>query len=259
MAAFTGRSAAPVKLSTVPFPAVTLFIDLGDAEVVEARGGDGIRGSGVVGIGAAQLRVRARHLECLQVRLSPTLAYAVLGEAVDDLAADTVGLDRIWGIEAERLCNRVYEQPDWDDRFAIVESALAYRCLSERRVDAEVTRAWHHLSARHGRIRVEQLADDVGWSRKRLWSRFRSQIGITPKRAAQLVRFDRAAHLLASGQSAATVAAECGYTDQSHLNRDTTTLAGLTPGGVATARWLQADPVAWPSSRSPAAPIATLD
>jgi hypothetical protein len=31
-----------------------------------------------------------------------------------------------------------------------------------------------------GRIRVEGLAAEIGWSRKRLWSRFRSQIGIAP-------------------------------------------------------------------------------
>ncbi|MEV4112185.1 hypothetical protein [Nonomuraea sp. NPDC049695] len=51
-------------------------------------------------------------------------------------------------------------------------------------------------------MRVDGLADEVGWSRKRLWSRFRSQLGITPKRAARLVRFDHAAHLLAAGHAA---------------------------------------------------------
>src|SRR5216683_4059098 len=78
-------------------------------------------------------------------------------------------------------------------------------------------------------IRVAELAAATGWSRKRLWSRFRSQIGLTPKRAAQLVRFDHAAHRLAAGHSAALVAAESGYTDQSHLHRDVTTFAGVTP------------------------------
>jgi hypothetical protein len=40
--------------------------------------------------------------------------------------------------------------------------------------------------------RVGELAAEVGWSRKRLWSRFRSQIGVASKRAARLVRFDHA-------------------------------------------------------------------
>ncbi|WP_209445487.1 hypothetical protein [Streptomyces roseochromogenus] len=41
-----------------------------------------------------------------------------------------------------------------------------------------------------GGARVERLAAEVGWSRKRLWSRFRTQTGLSPKHAAQLVRLD---------------------------------------------------------------------
>ena len=97
-----------------------------------------------------------------------------------------------------------------------------------------------------GRVRVHGLADEVGWSRKRLWSRFRSQIGLTPKRATQLARFDHAAHLLAAGHAAASVAAQSGYADQSHLHREVKAITGLTPTAVATAPWLAIDDVAWP-------------
>jgi AraC-like DNA-binding protein len=98
-----------------------------------------------------------------------------------------------------------------------------------------------------GRLRVDQLAGEVGWSRKRLWSRFRSQVGITPKRAAQLVRFDHAAHRLAAGRSIARVAVESGYVDQSHLHRDAIAFAGVTPTAVAVAPWLAVDGIAWPT------------
>jgi AraC-like DNA-binding protein len=77
-------------------------------------------------------------------------------------------------------------------------------------VDPEVAYAWRQMVRGHGRVRIDELAAETGWSRKRLWSRFRSEIGLTPKRAAQLVRFDRAAHLLAAGENIADVAAESG-------------------------------------------------
>src|SRR5438552_2130251 len=108
--------------------------------------------------------------------------------------------------------------------------------------------AWRRTVTSRGRVRVAGLAEEVGWSRKRLWSRFRSQIGLTPKRAAQLVRFDHAAHLLAAGHAAASVAAQSGYVDQSHLHREVKAITGVTPTAVATAPWLAIDDVAWPAA-----------
>jgi AraC-like DNA-binding protein len=86
---------------------------------------------------------------------------------------------------------------------------------------------------------------EIGWSRKRLWSRFRSQIGLPAKRAAKLVRFDHAAHRLSAGEPPGRVAAEAGYADQSHLHRDVLAFSTVTPGVVADEPWLAVDPVAW--------------
>lgn len=138
----------------------------------------------------------------------------------------------------------------WDERFAFVEAALAQRQEAGRAVDPEVVFAWERMAASRGRVRVERLAAETGWSRKRLWSRFLSQIGLTPKRAARLVRFDHAAHLLASGHSPALVAAESGYADQSHLHHEIMAFAGMTPSAVTAAPWLSVDPVAWPSAET---------
>jgi AraC-like DNA-binding protein len=79
---------------------------------------------------------------------------------------------------------------------------------------------------------VGELVESCGWSRKRLWSRFESQIGLTPKRAAMLVRFRHAVEGLLAGRPAADVAVACGYTDQSHLCRDVSSFADTTPGAL---------------------------
>ncbi|MFI6175592.1 helix-turn-helix domain-containing protein [Nonomuraea sp. NPDC051191] len=125
---------------------------------------------------------------------------------------------------------------------------LGRRLGDHPRVDLQVARAWRRTLSTRGRVRVDGLPDEVGWSRKRLWSRFRSQLGITPGRAARLVRFHHAAHLLAAGHAASRVAAENGYVDQSHLHREVATFAGLTPTALAVAPWLAVDDVAWPAS-----------
>jgi AraC-like DNA-binding protein len=136
----------------------------------------------------------------------------------------------------------------WDERFTIAADVLGRRLGDRPPADPEVAHTWRRTLTSRGRVRVDGLAGEVGWSRKRLWSRFRSQLGITPKCAAQLVRFDHAAHLLAAGHPAARVAADSGYADQSHLHREVKAITGLTPSGLAAAPWLAIDDVAWPAA-----------
>lgn len=82
-------------------------------------------------------------------------------------------------------------------------------------------------------MRVRDLAELTGWSRKRVWSRFTTQVGVTPKRAAMVVRFRCAFDLLVTGHSPADVAVACRYSDQSHLHRDVSAFSGITPGVLA--------------------------
>jgi AraC-like DNA-binding protein len=248
MAGFSGRAPDPVDLRVIPYPAATVVIDFGDGLVID-EGGRQQRGSIVVGLAPGAVRACGQEIECMQIRLSPVVAHAVLGASAE-LEGTAVALDDLWGRDAERTRDRLRAAGSWDERFAIAETALARRHEAGRAVDPEVAFAWAAMATNRGRVRVERLADEVGWSRKRLWSRFRSQVGLTPKRAAQLVRFDHAAHRLAAGHSAALVAAESGYVDQSHLHRDVVAFSGVTPTAVAVAPWLAVDDVAWAAFRA---------
>jgi AraC-like DNA-binding protein len=171
----------------------------------------------------------------------------VLG-ASTELTGTVAALQDVWARDARQVEQRLRAATSWDERFTIAAEVLGRRLDARPSVDPEVARTWRQTLTSRGRVRVDGLADEVGWSRKRLWSRFRSQIGLTPKRAAQLVRFDHAAHLLAAGHAAASVAAQSGYADQSHLHREVKAIAGVTPTAVATAPWLAIDDVAWPAS-----------
>lgn|GEM_PF-4906522 len=122
---------------------------------------------------------------------------------------------------------------------------LTRRYAAADRPDAAVGWAWQQIVAARGAGRIERLADELGWSRKRLWSQFRTRIGLTPKRAARLVRFDHAVHRLVAGQPAAEVAAEISYADQSHLHHEITDFTGLTPGSVVGEPFLAVDDRAW--------------
>lgn len=249
MAGFRDRGRAPGGHRAIPHPGVTLAVEFGAAPLIVDAAGRRLRGSVVAGLGfgPGELRVRGEYFEAVQVRLSPLVARAVLGVSPADLDGAVVALDDLWGREASRIRERLSEAPSWEGRFALADALLARRRGTRASVDPEVAWAWRRIVSSRGLIRVDGLADEVGWSRKRLWSRFRSQIGLPPKRAAKLVRFDHAVHRLATGEGAARVAAESGYADQSHLHRDVVAFTGLTPATVAGEPWLAIDDFAWPT------------
>jgi AraC-like DNA-binding protein len=241
MAGFRGRAPTQLALQLVPYPAVTVFIEFGDGALIDASGAHRT-GGGIVGLTPGTVTAVGRNVDCLQIRLSPVLAHAVFG---DGDPTGVLPLDAVWGRGAQHLCERLYTAASWDERFAIATTELVRRREAGPGVDPEVAAAWKWMVRSHGQVRIEHIADEIGWSRKRLWSRFGTQIGLPPKRAAQLIRFDDAAHRLAAGTAPVEVADACGYADQSHLHRDARLFAGLTPTGVAAAPWLDIDPVAW--------------
>jgi AraC-like DNA-binding protein len=247
-----------VDIAMVAHPSVTLFVDLSEGEgLVYDTHGRHERGSVVVGLLPGDLRAAGCGAgERLQIRLEPVAATAVLG-ASTELSGAMVSLKEVWGRDAGRAEDQLRTAASWDERFTIAAEILGRRLGARLRVDPEIAYTWRRTLTSRGRVRVDDLADEVGWSRKRLWSRFRSQLGITPKRAAQLVRFDHAAHLLATGHAPASVAAESGYADQSHLHREVKAFAGLTPTAVAVAPWLAIDGVAWPASSPTRSPAVT--
>ncbi|GHJ35553.1 AraC family transcriptional regulator [Streptomyces sp. TS71-3] len=252
MAGFRQRTPAPVDIAMVAHPSVTLLVDLSGTEgILYDVHGRCERGSVVAGLVPGDLRASGWGAgDCLQIRLEPVVAGAVFG-ASWELSGAVVPFAEVWGRDAGRVEDELRRAASWDARFAIAVDLLGRRLAARPPVDPEVAHAWRRMGAGRGRVRVERLADEVGWSRGRLWSRFRSQLGITPKRAARLVRFDHAARLLVAGHAAAGVAAASGYADQSHLHREVRAFTGLTPAAVAAAPWLAIDDVAWPDS-SPA-------
>lgn len=248
MAGFGVRTSTFVDIAMVAHPSVTVLFDLSQAGgiVYQADGGQRQCGSFVAGLLPGRLRAGGWNGECLQIRLSPVVAASVFG-ASTELSGTVASLEDVWGRDAGQLEEKLRATGSWDKRFTIAADVLARRLDGRPSIDPEVAFSWRRTVAGRGRIRVDGLADEVGWSRQRLWSRFRSQIGLTPKRAAQLVRFDHAAHLLAAGHAPASTAAQSGYVDQSHLHRDVKAITGITPSAVATAPWLAIDHIAWPA------------
>lgn len=251
LAGFRDRDAGPLDAPVVPHPAVTLILEFGDGPlVVDTATSRQQLTSLVAGFTHGGLRVRGENVRCVEVRLSPVVAYAVLGVSPADLEHAVVSFDDLWGRDVSRLREQLGEARSWQDRFALTDALLADRGATGTSTDPEVAWSWERIVGSGGRVRIDELAAEVGWSRKRLWSRFRAQTGLPPKRAAKLVRFDQAVHRLAAGENAARIAADGGYADQSHLHRDILEFTGVTPATVAREPELAVDDTGWADTAS---------
>lgn len=100
---------------------------------------------------------------------------------------------------------------------------------------AEEARA--HLEARFAeKVSLGALGDRAGVSAFALLRAFRAATGLSPHEYQTLLRVTRARHLLRGGAGIASVAAEVGFCDQSHLHRHFRRIVGLTPSGYLRAQ-----------------------
>jgi AraC-like DNA-binding protein len=179
----------------------------------------------------------------IQLSLTVRGARALLGVPAGTLASLDLHLDDVLGPVAGELVGRMRAARTWPARFAALDDVLLR--LADRRaaeVATELREAWRLTSASGGQLPVAELAARVGWSERHLRHRFAAETGLTPKAAAQVVRFDRARRRLGSSVARggdvdlAVLAADCGYADQAHLTRAWRRFAGLPPR-----RWMAAE------------------
>jgi len=85
------------------------------------------------------------------------------------------------------------------------------------------------LAARPG-LEVRDVAASVGVHPVVLARRYRRHFGQTPGAAIRQMRADRASERVGRGGDLASVAADAGYADQSHMTREFLTIFGMTPG-----------------------------
>ena len=167
--------------------------------------------------------------ECVQVDFTPLGAYRFFGGGVVDLAARMVDMSDVLGRDGRQLRERMGATACWQHRFDLLEDFIAGR--ANHLPSPEIAFAWRRLALSAGSARITALAGEIGWSRKHLVERFRSELGLAPKSIARMMRFHRACRLARSGTAPgwAGIAAESGFADQAHLVREFGELAGETP------------------------------
>jgi AraC-like DNA-binding protein len=183
------------------------------------------------------LHTRAAHLKELGsgrgigMDLTPAGCRSLLGMPVSEIGGLVLPLDELLGPPGRDLLDRLHEAASWSASFAILDDVLLGSRGRLRPVDSAMRQAWTRLTG--DRVRVNDVAAEVGYSPRHLTERFSREYGLPPKTVARLSRFDRSRSLLQVSDSPtlAAVATACGYADQAHLAREWREFAGASPTG----------------------------
>lgn len=252
MDGYSAEGLAPGVHRGLPSAGLTLVLGLGRplrTAPSEQAWADGVRDAQWVSLGG--LHTRAAMVEQpgrwagVQLTLHPVGVRRLLGVPASDLPVGSWDAGDLLGREVERVVEELHAAPDWPGRYDAVGrfllrlAARADRGASHHGPSPEVEEAWRLLTGPAPRA-VADVADTVGYSRRRLTQLLTAETGHGPKTLQRLARFDTARREVvtaaAAGSSLAQVAARTGYYDQSHLVRDFHEFAGLGPSA-----WLAAE------------------
>lgn len=161
----------------------------------------------------------------LGMRLRPARLGGLIDAQADGLTDQHHQMDFLGGRPAETLLAELFEADSVEAQVAALEQHVGRAWRAQPRLDA-LDRAVAAIQRHAGDIRVEKLVEEIALSRRQLERQFLDAVGLTPKQFCRVVRFQHVLARLRDGQAnRAALAAELGFTDQSHLRRDFIALA----------------------------------
>jgi AraC-like DNA-binding protein len=231
----------PARHRGLPSPYLTLIFTMDDPLVIEThpdpRQAAGSYDSLAGGLHLTPaLITHAGRQSGVQVTVSPLGCRALFGRPASELRDQDVDAAELLGRHVvDEVRHGLLTAPDWARRFAVLDSVLTRvvedQVVEDQEVAPQIAYALQRMQTPG--VSVAELADEVGWSGRYLTDRFRAEIGLRPKEATRVARFDRARRALRPSARLADIAATHGFADQSHFVREFHAFAGCTPS-----RWI---------------------
>lgn len=181
-----------------------------------------------------ELQVKA-STTLIGVRLRPGVAFNLTGVAAHSILNRRTSLNDYDTLREFTSIDPVPKTAmEW---IASLQKLLLDR-LAETSINPIVAKALEEIHAEYGRVSVTDIAARCGISERHLCRLMRDWIGYGTKQYASVVRFQSTLAQMerAPDSTAAVLATDAGYFDQSHLNVDVARYAGDTPGSLVSER-----------------------
>ena len=171
------------------------------------------------------------------VRFHPGAAPSVLGLPTSELVDLTLETEELWGRSAVALGELLNPAASPEEALAGLQRHIVARLPDAEPLDPLVSEAVRQLMPWRT-DEVGSLTASLYVSERHLRRRFQATVGLAPKPLHRMLRFQGflalAQHAIAQGKAPtddglALLAAEAGYADQPHLNRECLRLTGVSP------------------------------
>jgi AraC-like DNA-binding protein len=169
------------------------------------------------------------------IQFRPGGAYPFIGIPANEVSNATYALDDIWPREAALIQEQLLASHSVDAMFGLLVQMLLTKLTRASDLHPAVNHATVQLD-KPGDLRVETIADQIGFSSRHFKDLFQRQTGLTPKAFQRVRRFQHALRTLHTTRIAnsADLAVACGYYDQAHFIHDFKRFSGVTPGEYAS-------------------------
>lgn len=149
----------------------------------------------------------------------------------------SIPLDEFSPTESRQLIDHLRGAPTAAARLELLEANLASTFIAPR-IHPVIQQGLDLLSRNPSLQTIRAIANENGLSARRFTHLFNVQVGITPKAYARLVRFQGVVGAVDNARRVewASVAADCGFSDQPHLVHEFRAFAGTTPSAFIASR-----------------------
>ncbi|HEY4304247.1 MAG TPA: helix-turn-helix domain-containing protein [Gemmatimonadaceae bacterium] len=223
----------PFRETLLPNGAAEIMFNLGPVHELHSDQGRGLwTDAWISGLHERSLIIESLNgTHLVSARLHPLGAVQILGRSMASVANSVVKPDAFFTNAAD-MRDELLAAKNAAERFVILERLVGrLRYSIGERVPDFLWQATRLIDARHGNLKISELHDDVGVSRRHLSVMFSRYIGISPKRYAAIKRFTWTFEHLRGQANVdwSKLASDAGYSDQSHLVRDFKRVGAATP------------------------------
>lgn len=129
---------------------------------------------------------------------------------------------------------KISEHIECSSVFFMLDEILERHLKEHSPLHSKIDDVVHSIELFNGTISIAESAAIYGKSIRQFERVFRETVGVTAKLFSEITRFRRASSLIPrTTLSLAQIAAELGYTDQSHMNREFKRFTDLPPASYA--------------------------